>query len=298
MHAVVAEQFGPIAGHTMEVLPDPTLGPGELVVAVNGVAASLVNILSETGKYKSPPERSFAPGKLPAGTVSTVGAGVTGFSVCDRVLTLAEHCGYAQKVGVEARKCFKLPTSLSFIDAAAMALAYDTLWFALREHARRREGAGVRKYRRHRACSHPARKGDERMGFGSRLQLGQGTAHSRGQDRRDCQSSVGQYGGWPTRAGSRPQRRQGGGCRHRFDRRRLIRRRHTHPFLARLEGCQHRKRTPDLMAECMREIAWYEAGKLKLAPDCRLSFRKICAGAAGHSGSAWPRRARSKFLAH
>src|SRR5262249_11671296 len=36
-----------------------------------------------------------------------------------------------------------LPTAMSFVDAAAMALVYDTAWFALRERARLRTGESV-----------------------------------------------------------------------------------------------------------------------------------------------------------
>src|SRR5262249_31092295 len=75
-----------------------------------------------------------------AGVVSELGAGVTHLEVGDRVLALAEQGGYAERIVVDARQCFKLPPTMSFIDAASMALVYDTSWFALRERARICEG--------------------------------------------------------------------------------------------------------------------------------------------------------------
>ena len=49
---------------------------------------------------------------------------------------MAEHGGYAEMVAVRADQCYLLPGAMSFVDAAAMALVYDTAWFALKERAR------------------------------------------------------------------------------------------------------------------------------------------------------------------
>jgi NADPH2:quinone reductase len=51
-------------------------------------------------------------------------------------LALAESGGYAEQVAVRADLCFRLPDSMSFTDAAAFSLVYDTAWFALRDRAR------------------------------------------------------------------------------------------------------------------------------------------------------------------
>src|SRR5262249_56260610 len=102
-----------------------------------------VDSLVVTGKYQFLPERPFVPGKLPAGVVSELGAGVTHLEVGDRVLALAEQGGYAERIVVDARQCFELPPTMSFVDAASMALVYDTSWFALRERARLCVGASV-----------------------------------------------------------------------------------------------------------------------------------------------------------
>lgn len=143
MRAAVVREFGPIATHSVGEFPDPKPGTGEVLVTIQATAVNFVDSLVVTGKYQFLPERPFAPGKLPAGIVSALGAGVTGLNVGDRVLTLAEQGGYAQKVAVNARHCFQMPASMSFIDAAAMALVYDTAWFALRERARIRVGESV-----------------------------------------------------------------------------------------------------------------------------------------------------------
>jgi NADPH:quinone reductase len=136
MRAAVVKEFGPIATHKLGELPNPQPDPGEVLVTIKATAVNYVDSLVVTGKYQFLPERPFAPGKLPAGVVTAVGAGVASLAVGDRVLTLAEQGGYAEQVAVDAKQCFRLPASMSFVDAASMALVYDTSWFALRERAR------------------------------------------------------------------------------------------------------------------------------------------------------------------
>lgn len=143
MRAVIVREFGPVESHHLGELPDPSPRAGEVVVSIQATAVNFVDLLVVTGQYQFLPERPFSPGKLPAGLVSAVGADVTGLKVGDRVLTLAEHGGYAQKVSVPATQCFKLPTTISSVDAAAMALVYDTSWFALRERGRLKAGEVV-----------------------------------------------------------------------------------------------------------------------------------------------------------
>ena len=143
MRAAIVRQFGPISAHSVGELPDPHPGPGDALVTIKAAAVNYVDSLVVTGKYQFLPECPFAPGKLPVGEISALGPGVTGLEIGDRVLTFAEQGGYAEKVSVDARQCFELPPSMSFVDAASMSLVYDTSWFALRERARLREGESV-----------------------------------------------------------------------------------------------------------------------------------------------------------
>jgi NADPH2:quinone reductase len=143
MRAVIVSEFGPVDSHRLGELPEAPPKAGEVVVAIQATAVNFVDLLVVTGQYQFLPERPFSPGKLPAGIVSAVGPDVTGLKIGDRVLALAEQGGYAQKVNVPAAQCFKLPASMSFVDAAAMALVYDTSWFALRERGRLQSGESV-----------------------------------------------------------------------------------------------------------------------------------------------------------
>jgi len=143
MRAAIVKEFGPITSHVLGELPDPVPGAGEVLVTTKATAVNFVDSLVVTGKYQFLPQRPFAPGKLPAGVVTALGEGVTGLKIGDRVLTLAEQGGYAQKVAINASQCFKLPATMGFGEAASMALVYDTSWFALRERARIKAGDSV-----------------------------------------------------------------------------------------------------------------------------------------------------------
>lgn len=143
MRAALVHDFCPIESLRVEDTADPVAGPGEVVVDVRATAINFVDTLVITGKYQFLPERPFAPGKLPTGVVSAIGPGVEGLRMGDRVLTLAEQGGYAEKVAVQAKDCFILPDGLSFTDAAAMSLAFDTAWFALCERGRAKAGETV-----------------------------------------------------------------------------------------------------------------------------------------------------------
>jgi len=143
MRAAIVREFGPIASHEVGEMPDPVPAAGQVLVTIKAAAVNYVDSLVVTGKYQFLPERPFVPGKLPAGEIAALGAGVHDFQIGDRVLTLAEQGGYAQKVAVDAKSCFKLPPNMSYVEAASMALVYDTSWFALRERARLVEGESV-----------------------------------------------------------------------------------------------------------------------------------------------------------
>jgi NADPH2:quinone reductase len=143
MQAAILREFGSIDQLRIETVPDPVPAAGQVVVDIQAIAANFVDTLVVSGKYQFLPERPFSPGKLPAGIVSAVAPDVADLKPGDRVLTLAEHGGYAEKIAVDAASCFRLPDRLSFVDAAAMSLGFDTAWFALCERGRAKPGETV-----------------------------------------------------------------------------------------------------------------------------------------------------------
>jgi len=143
MRAVVVHEFGPIETAAVGEFPTPTPGAHDVLVEIHATAANFVDLLVIGGQYQFLPDPPFVPGKLPAGVVTAVGPDVKSLKPGDRVLTMAEQGGYAEFIALPESQCYRLPDRMSFVDAAAMALAYDTAWFALRDRARYQSGDSV-----------------------------------------------------------------------------------------------------------------------------------------------------------
>lgn len=143
MKAIVIEEFTAPESVTVGDLPDPRLGKSDVLIGVRAAAVNYPDVLVVQGKYQILPQRPFAPGKDAAGVVLAVGADVTGFRPGDRVVAQLEYGGYAELVSVDAASCFRIPDAMSFEDAAAMGLVYQTAYFALMERGGFRQGETV-----------------------------------------------------------------------------------------------------------------------------------------------------------
>jgi NADPH2:quinone reductase len=143
MRAIVVDEFGPPERLRVAEMPMPLPGPGEVLVRVHAAPVNYVDLLVVGGTYQFLPPRPFVPGKGPAGVVAALGPDVTTLQVGDRVLAMAELGGYAEAVAVGAEQCYRLPARMSFVEAAALSLVYDTAWFALRERGRLEPGETV-----------------------------------------------------------------------------------------------------------------------------------------------------------
>jgi NADPH2:quinone reductase len=143
MRAALVHEFGSVDHVQLGVVARPAPGPGEVLVTVHAAPVNYVDLVVISGAYQFLPALPFVPGKGPAGVVAACGPGVLRPQVGDRVLAMAEQGGYAEQVCVKANQCYRLPDAMPFTAAAAMSLAYDTAWFALRERARVTAGETV-----------------------------------------------------------------------------------------------------------------------------------------------------------
>ena len=116
---------------SFEEIPTPEPGAGEIRIRNRAAALNFFDILMVQGKYQTKPPRPFTPGSEVAGIVEAVGEGVTGFAIGDRVQAMATSGGYAECSIAPAAKSFRIPDSMSFAEAAAMIVIYQTSYFAL-----------------------------------------------------------------------------------------------------------------------------------------------------------------------
>jgi NADPH:quinone reductase-like Zn-dependent oxidoreductase len=121
-------------------LPDPTPGPGQLLVRVRAAAINYPDVLIIEDKYQMRPPRPFAPGGEVAGEVLGLGEGVTGWSVGDRLIAVPGFGGLAEQIVIPAAAAFRLPGSRSFTDGAALLLTYATSIHALWDRGRLQAG--------------------------------------------------------------------------------------------------------------------------------------------------------------
>jgi NADPH:quinone reductase-like Zn-dependent oxidoreductase len=133
------EPGGPETLRLTEV-PDPTPGPGQLLVRIRACAINYPDVLIIEDKYQFKPPRPFAPGGEIAGLVEAVGEGVSGWAEGDRVIAMVGHGGLAEKVLVAAPMALRLPPERSFEEGSALILTYATSIHALLDRGCLREG--------------------------------------------------------------------------------------------------------------------------------------------------------------
>jgi NADPH2:quinone reductase len=143
MRVVLVREFGGIENASLREMPKPRPKAGEVLLETHAVSVNFVDLVMMSGSYQFKPALPFVPGKLPVGVVAAVGDGVNNFKVGDRALMMAESGGFAEFCALAETQCVHIPASLPFIEAAAMALVYDTAYFALKHRGRMEPGETV-----------------------------------------------------------------------------------------------------------------------------------------------------------
>ena len=123
--------------------PDPQPQSGEVLVAVEAAGVNRPDIMQRMGKYPPPAGASDIPGLEIAGTVSSVGVGVTRWKSGDRLCALVAGGGYAERCVVPEPQCLPIPGGMDAIAAAAIPETYFTVWTNLFERARLASGERV-----------------------------------------------------------------------------------------------------------------------------------------------------------
>ena len=126
-----------------EDLPEPDPGPGQVRIRVRAAALNFPDVLMCRGEYQVKPPLPFTPGAEVSGTVDAVGAGVAGVEVGQRVLAIPEFGpgGFAEATLARADGgVFAVPDTMSFVDAAALHVVYQTGHLALHRRSAIRPG--------------------------------------------------------------------------------------------------------------------------------------------------------------
>lgn len=132
MKAIRVKEFGGPEVLKLEDVADPKPGAGQLVVRIHAVGVNPVDTYMRAGVYPRKPVLPYTPGTDTAGTVESVGTGVTRFKPGDRVYTATTISGaYAERALCDAGLVFPLPAHVSFAQGAAIHIPYGTAFRAL-----------------------------------------------------------------------------------------------------------------------------------------------------------------------
>ena len=148
MHACYIERYGGPEVVKIGVLPAPTPGPGELVFRMEAASVNPVDFKIRNGLLRALQSYRMPAilGNDAAGVVTALGPGVTGFALGDRVaarLDKARMGAFAEFVLARPEHLAKIPESVDFAPAAAVALAGLTAWQCLTEVLQVRPGQRV-----------------------------------------------------------------------------------------------------------------------------------------------------------
>ncbi|HEY3002233.1 MAG TPA: NAD(P)H-quinone oxidoreductase, partial [Kribbellaceae bacterium] len=128
MRAVVCDGAGGVEVMSVGELPDPVPAHDGVVIDVAAAGVNRADLLQRQGFYAPPPGAPGTIGLECSGTISAVGAKVTGWKPGDKVCALLAGGGYAEKVAVPAVQLMPVPHGVDLVTAAALPEAAATVW--------------------------------------------------------------------------------------------------------------------------------------------------------------------------
>ncbi|AZI57065.1 NAD(P)H-quinone oxidoreductase [Nakamurella antarctica] len=165
MYAIVVTSAGGPEQLEWHEVPDPELGPGELLIEVSAVGVNRADTLQRKGFYPPPPGASDILGLECSGTVIAIGqrsvaqeeptipgnlavdaggalpfARAAQFEIGQRVCALLSGGGYATKVAVSPSHVLPVPSSWTAVECAGLMEAACTVWSNLVMTARAAPG--------------------------------------------------------------------------------------------------------------------------------------------------------------
>lgn len=145
MRAIRVHEFGPPEVLTVEDVPAPAPGPGEVLIRVAAAGVNPVDTYVRAGSYSELPALPYTPGADAGGVVEGLGSGYAGdLAIGRRVYTAGSLTGtYAELAVCAGAQVHALPDELSAAQGAAIGTPYATAYRALFQRARAAAGETV-----------------------------------------------------------------------------------------------------------------------------------------------------------
>lgn len=141
MRAIQVSEHGGPEVLTYTEVPDPTIGPGQLLVHADAIGVNFIDTYIRTGTYKQPVP--YIPGAEGTGVVAEVGAEVTEFRPGDRVAWASAPGSYAPLVAVDEAVAVAVPDDVDPPVAASALLQGMTAHYLLESIYRPEPGESV-----------------------------------------------------------------------------------------------------------------------------------------------------------
>ncbi len=143
MKAALCKSLDGPGALVVEEIADPVAGPGEVVVRVTAAALNFFDTLITRGKYQTRPALPFSPSGEIAGVVESLGPGVTGVEVGDRVAAAVGYGGARERIAVPAESLIPVPPGVSDVVASAVSVTFGTAIHGLKDRGRLKRGETV-----------------------------------------------------------------------------------------------------------------------------------------------------------
>lgn len=145
MRALVIERCGERGDYALRDVPEPPIGPRDLLVRVHSTALNRADLAQRAGRYvQQATARAGAQiaGLEAAGEVVAVGRQVTAHRVGDRVMGMCAG-GFAEYLALDERIALPVPDALDWVHAAATPVGLLTEHDAIATRARLRPGESL-----------------------------------------------------------------------------------------------------------------------------------------------------------
>lgn len=126
MKAVLMDAFGGVDVLRLGEAEKPNPAEGQVLIKVMATSVNRPDLVQREGKYPPPPGDSIILGLEVAGVIEELGAGVTGWQVGEKVMTLVGGGGYAEFAVAYAGHLMRIPENMSFEEAACVCESYIT----------------------------------------------------------------------------------------------------------------------------------------------------------------------------
>lgn len=118
----------------------PPVGADEILIKVRASGLNHADLAQRAGFYPLPAGVTDILGLEVAGEVAQIGTDVAGWSVGEHVCALLVGGGHAEYVTAPVEQVLRMPTGLSFVQAAALPEAFATVWMNIFQKAGLRAG--------------------------------------------------------------------------------------------------------------------------------------------------------------